>query len=101
MKIDTMEQLEEILLKEYGAIISCVEEINKFEHYSLIGDKEHDYSLLKRVYKFINKENDVNPYEEVFILVFSKDGGIYEIKGIGESPCELEKVWGDINWEND
>ena len=101
MKIKTIEDLDNIFLERYKATLSSVEEVNTFEHYSLVGDTEHDYSLLKRVYKILYKGNDANPYNEIFILVFSKNGGIYDVKGLGESPEEVEKVWENIEWEED
>lgn len=100
-KIKTIEELEIVLLNEYNATISSIEEVNTFEHYSLVGDTEHDYSLLKRVYKMFYNKNKVNPYQEIFLLVFSKNNGIYEIKGLGEEPEELEKFWECIEWEKE
>ena len=101
MKLKTVEDLDKIFLEEYEATLSSVEEVNAFEHYSLVGDTEHDYSLLKRVYKILYTGNNVNPYNEIFVLVFSKNGGIYDIKGLGECPKEVEEVWGNVEWEKD
>ena len=101
MKIKTIEDLDKLLLKKYKAVLSSVEEVNTFEHYSLVNDTEHDYSLLKRVYKILYKGNDVNPYDEIFILVFSKNGGIYDVKELGQAPAEVEKVWKNVKWEED
>ena len=78
MKIKTVQELDKVLTDEFNAMLSSVEEVNKYEHYSLVGDNEQDYSKLYKVYKIEYKESVTNPYDVIFILVFSKNGGIYK-----------------------
>lgn len=95
-----IEEFEKHLIENFNAQVSTLSEIEKYEHYSLVGDNEHDYSLLKKVYKIPYKEGvEENGYDVVFILLFSKQGGIYDSKTLGR-PCEkLENIWLNIEWE--
>jgi len=100
MKIKTYEELKRILIDNFNAEISSLEEVNSFDCYSVVNDNEHDYSLLKGVFKIDYSQNKVNPYNVIFLLIFSKNGGVLEIKGLGETPKQLDKIWKDVIWED-
>ena len=101
MKIKTVQELEDILINEFHAVVSSVEEVNQYEYYSLVGDNEHDYSLLHKVYKIDYKESSENPYDKIFLVVFSQNGGILDVKGLGEAPPKLNKLWVNVQWEEE
>lgn len=101
MKIKTVKELEKILINEYNAVVSSVDEINTYEHYSLVGDTEHDYSILHKVYKIKYPNHPSNPYDVIFILIFSKKGEIYDSMTIGIGPEKLQEIWSNVEWESE
>ena len=101
MQLKQLTQLEDVLINQFNASISSIDEINNsYPLYSLVGDNEHDYSLLHKVFKIEHTENKTNPYNVIFVLVFSKNGGIFDIKGLGEEPKQMNELWKMIKWED-
>lgn len=100
MKIKTIDEFERYIFDNFNASISNVNEVNTFECYRLDGDNEHDYSSLKRVFKIKGEFHPLNECEEVFILLFSKDGsGICEAKVLGMQTKKLENIWRLVEWQ--
>ena len=98
MKIRTIKEFEEFILKNYDAYYSSVDEVNTFEHYSVENDNEHDYSLLKSVIKVKGQKRPSSDYDESFILLFSPNEFMYDLKMLGEIRGKLEKAWRYIEW---
>lgn len=99
-RIKTVEEFEKYLFANFNASLSSVDEVNTYKHYSLEGDNEHDYTRLVKVYKVLGEHHPANPYEEIFILIFSKNGGIFETKCLGMDTDKLEKMWLLVDWED-
>ncbi len=98
-KIKTLQELEEYLFSHFRTSVSSIDEINTFEHYSLTNDREHNYKQLARVYKILGENVGDSDYDEIFILIFSKNGGIFDSKTLGEQSEALEAMWGMVDWE--
>ena len=99
MKIKKAEELVNVLINDFSAVISSADEINTYPQYSLENDNEHDYKLLYKVLKMNYAESLVNPYDVIFYIIFSKNGGIFEVKGLGVAPKKMNKLWRQIEWE--
>ena len=80
MKIKKAEELVNVLINDFSAVISSADEINTYPQYSLENDNEHDYKLLYKVLKMNYAESLVNPYDVIFYIIFSKNGGIFEVE---------------------
>lgn len=101
MLIKSVFELNNILIEKYNATISSLEEVNSYEHYSLVGDQEHDYTTLFNVYKIYYPNAKQNPYDIIFLLVFSQKDSILDIMALGEEPPEMSDIWGKILWAKD
>ncbi len=101
MKIKTIEELEKYLFENFDSYHSSIEEINTFENYSLVGDRcwdAEEYKMLKGVYKILGQHHSANPYEEVFIMVACKNGGLYNARSLGMDTEKLENMWKMVEW---
>lgn len=97
--IKTIEDFDKFIFDNFNVEFSDINEVNSYEHYNLVGDNEHDYTKLARIYKIMNQSSPNNDYKEIFILLFTDGNQIYDSKQLGEGSPELEEIWKYVQWK--
>ena len=98
-KITTIFELDKILKEKFGAEESSIEEINKFEMYSLRNETIEEIKKIHKIYKLINKiKPSANDYLEYFLLIELINDKIKNVRQLGKGDKDLDKVWKIIDW---